>query len=71
MSVKSYEVIATPSEGWWCLEVPEVPGAISQGRTHDEVLFMAIDAIALILEIPKEEIRVEVRYQGTLSQVHN
>ena len=70
MKAKTYEVIATPSEGWWCIEVPSVPGAVSQGRDHEEVLFMAIDAISLILEVPKEEIEVEVRYYGQLLEAH-
>ena len=70
MKAKTYEVIATPSEGWWCIEVPSVPGALSQGRDHEEVLFMAIDAISLILEVPKEEIEVKVQYHGELLQAH-
>ena len=68
MTVKTYEVVATPSEGWWCIEVPSVPGAVSQGKNHEEVVFMATDAIALILDIPKEEIDVVVRYHGNLLQ---
>lgn len=68
MSTKTYEVVATPSEGWWCLEVPSVPGAISQGRNHEEVVFMATDAISLILEIPKEDISIKVEYKGQLSE---
>jgi predicted RNase H-like HicB family nuclease len=70
MRAKTYEVIATPSKGWWCIEVPSVPGAVSQGRDHEEVLFMAIDAISLILEVPKEEIEVIVRYHGELLEAH-
>lgn len=71
MKANTYEVIATPSEGWWCIEVPSVPGAVSQGRDHEEVVFMAIDAISLILEVPKEEIEVEVRYYGQLLEAHH
>jgi len=71
MTVKTYEVVATPSEGWWCIEVPSVPGAVSQGKNHEEVVFMATDAISLILEIPKEEIEVQVRYHGKLLQAHS
>jgi predicted RNase H-like HicB family nuclease len=70
MRANTYEVLATPSEGWWCIEVPSVPGVVSQGRDHEEVLFMAIDAISLILEVPKEEIEVKVRYHGELLQAH-
>ncbi len=68
MSVKEYVVIATPSDGWWSLEVPEVPGAYSQGRTESEVIFMATDVISLILDCPKEEIAIRVDYRGQLSE---
>ena len=67
MSAKTYEVIATPSEGWWTIEVPSVPGAISQGRDHSEVVYMATDAISLILGIPKSDITVRIDYQGSLA----
>jgi predicted RNase H-like HicB family nuclease len=71
MTAKTYKVVATPSEGWWCIEVPSVPGVASQGRSHEEVVFMATDAISLILDIPKEKINVEVRYHGTLLQAQS
>jgi predicted RNase H-like HicB family nuclease len=70
MTAKIYEVIALPSSEWWSLEVPSVPGAISQGRTHEEVVFMATDAISMILEIPKDQIQVQIHYQGSLAKSH-
>ena len=70
MSAKTYEVIATPSEGWWTIEVPSVPGAISQGRDHSEVVCMATDAISLILGIPKSDITVRIDYQGSFAHAH-
>ena len=71
MNVKEYLVIATPSEGWWSIVVPEVKGAISQGRNEKEVEFMATDVISLILEIPKCEISLKVEYRGHLSESIN
>lgn len=68
MSVKEYQVIATPSEGWWSIDVPEVPGAHTQGRTESEVFFMAIEVISLILDCPKEEIAIRVDYRGELTE---
>lgn len=68
MRKRTYTVIATPSEGWWALEVPEVPGAISQGRTHEEVVFMATDVLSLILDQPAEQIEVIIEYRGELEQ---
>ena len=71
MNVKEYLVIATPSEGWWSLEVPEVPGAYSQGRTESEVTYMAVDVISLVLDCPKEEIAIRVEYKGQLSETQS
>lgn len=71
MTVERFEVVATPSEGWWCIEAPAVPGVASQGRNHQEVVFMAKDAISLILDIPVDQIEVDVRYQGTLLQAQS
>jgi len=35
-------------EGWWIAEIPEVPGAFSQGRTQPEAKAMALDALQLV-----------------------
>lgn len=71
MKDSSYKVIATASQGWWSLEVPSVLGAISQARTHEEAIFMAKDAISLILEIPLQAISVEIEYSGDLAASHS
>jgi predicted RNase H-like HicB family nuclease len=68
MRDNNFKVIATASQGWWSLEVPAVPGAISQARTHEESIFMARDAISLILDIPRETISVEIEYSGELAE---
>lgn len=36
-------------EGWIVASVVEVPGALSQGRTHDEARANVIDALRLML----------------------
>lgn len=41
-------------DGWWVVECPSVPGAISQGRTEEEALEMIADAIKLCLEARRE-----------------
>jgi len=38
-------------DGWIVARVPEVPGAISQGRTRDEARENVIDALRGILEL--------------------
>ena len=42
-----------------------------QVKSHEEVIFMATDAISLILEIPKNSIEVAVEYRGQLSETLN
>lgn len=64
---EKYKVVATPSDGWWCIAIPSVPGAFSQGRSHQEVIFMARDVISLMLDISIDDIEVEVEYIGSLS----
>ncbi|ABG03558.1 transcriptional regulator, XRE family [Rubrobacter xylanophilus DSM 9941] len=41
-------------DGWWIVEVPEIPGAVSQGRTLEEARFMIRDAVRLLLEARRE-----------------
>jgi predicted RNase H-like HicB family nuclease len=36
-------------DGWVIASIPEVPGAMSQGRTRDEARANVIDALQLIL----------------------
>ena len=45
---------------WWVVDVPEVPGALTQGRTLDEAATMAADAVASLLEIDVRTVRVQV-----------
>jgi predicted RNase H-like HicB family nuclease len=41
-------------DGWIVATAPELPGAISQGRTMEEARFMIKDAIELLLESYRE-----------------
>ena len=45
----SYTAIIDQDDGWYVATCPEVPGAIGQGRTKQEVLENLTDAIALVL----------------------
>ena len=38
-------------QGWIIAEAPEVPGAVSQGRTEDEALRSIRDAVEGVLEV--------------------
>jgi predicted RNase H-like HicB family nuclease len=37
-------------EGWWVAEIPEIPGAFSQGRTPEEARAMVLDAARELTE---------------------
>lgn len=58
---KTFEVDCIRSGDWWAIEVPEVPGVHSQAKRLDQVPAMAKDAIALMLDVPEDEIGVSIR----------
>ena len=45
---------------WWAIEVPEVPGALTQVESLDDAAWMAADAVATVLEIDPATVRVRV-----------
>lgn len=47
--------------GWWVIEVPAVPGVVSEARRLDQVGPMAADAVALVLDIDPDRIHIDVR----------
>jgi predicted RNase H-like HicB family nuclease len=59
---KKFQVIAEYEEGGWALTFPGYPGAYSQGEDEVEVEFMAKDLIHEMLEIPLENIELEITY---------
>ena len=57
---RAFEVLATRDGGWWALHVPDVPGALSQARRLDHAEDAAREAIALVLDMPEDEIEVRI-----------
>jgi predicted RNase H-like HicB family nuclease len=61
ITTSSYQARCWRDEaGWWIIEVPEVPGVVSEARRLDRVAAMAADAIALVLDTDPASIAVEV-----------
>jgi predicted RNase H-like HicB family nuclease len=54
-------IIKEIEDGWYMGQCEQVPGAMTQGRTIDEVQENLKEAIALILEDEKEDFRKEHR----------
>ena len=50
-------IIKEIEDGWYMGQCEQVPGAMTQGRTIDEVKENLKEAIALILEDEKEDFR--------------
>jgi antitoxin HicB len=48
---REYDVVYTPIEdGWIMAQVPELPGAVTQGRDMKEAREMIQDAVELLLQ---------------------
>jgi predicted RNase H-like HicB family nuclease len=52
---REFTVVYTPIEdGWIMAQVPELPGAVTQGRDMDEAREMIQEAVALLLQSYRE-----------------
>jgi len=52
--MKFTAIIENGEDGWFVGQIEEVPAAISQGKTIDELKGNLIDALRLILDTNKE-----------------
>lgn len=55
-------------DGWIVATCPEVPGAITQGRTMDEAREMLRDAIHEMLEIMREDAEKELEGRNVVRE---
>lgn len=55
--------VATRSGRWWAVEVPEVPGALTQALDPADIPANVREAVHLITDVPEDEIDVIVRKQ--------
>jgi predicted RNase H-like HicB family nuclease len=46
--------IKKTTEGWWVAQCEQVPGALTQGATYEEVINNLKEAIILVLEAERE-----------------
>lgn len=70
MSTTTYTARAERSGDWWAVAIDEVAGGVyTQGRTLREARRMAADAIAAVLNVPVDEVHVELNVAGTARQL--
>jgi predicted RNase H-like HicB family nuclease len=55
-----YDVLAARSGRWWAIEVPELPGVLSQARRLDQVEATARRVIALTLHVSQDSFDVAI-----------
>ena len=48
-----------PESGWYVGQCEEIPGAVSQGETYEELMENMKDAITLMLEFYRDGVRAE------------
>lgn len=48
-------IIEKSDDGWYVGQIEEMPEAISQGKTIDELMDNIADALSLVLEVRREE----------------
>jgi predicted RNase H-like HicB family nuclease len=52
-------IIEKSTDGWYVGQVEEMPAAISQGKTVEEVKANLLDALRLLMDTNKESLRRE------------
>ena len=57
----TYQAIARRSGTWWAVEVPDVPGAHTQGRSLREAEQMAREAVSLLLDVEEDQVLIDLR----------
>ena len=62
--MKFTAIIEKSDDGWYVGQIEEIPAAISQGKTVEELKANLIDALQLILEVNRES--TEKAYQGKI-----
>lgn len=60
--MKLTAIIEKSNDGWYVGQIEEIPAAISQGKTIEEVKSNLLDALTLLLEVNRET--TEKEYLG-------
>src|SRR4051812_28689650 len=67
---KSYGVVATRSQGWWAIQVPELRGAWSQAKRIADIEATTRDLIATFLDVPADSFDVDpIRFEGAAANM--
>ena len=56
-------IIRKTEDGWYAAQCAQIPEAITQGRTIEEVKENLIDAVTMVLQMKKEKSLQEIKQQ--------
>ena len=59
--MSAYTARATPEDGWWVVEVDEVPGLFTQSQNPEDIPDLVRDALALFPEAERNPASAHVR----------
>ncbi|MGJ9618867.1 type II toxin-antitoxin system HicB family antitoxin [Actinotignum schaalii] len=59
--MSTYTARATREEGWWVVEVDEVPGLFTQSQNLEDIPDLVRDALALFPEVERDPASARVR----------
>ncbi|MBI1757439.1 MAG: type II toxin-antitoxin system HicB family antitoxin [Fimbriimonas ginsengisoli] len=62
-------VIEPGDQGWWIATVPEVPGAVSQGRTEKEAREMVLDCLRELMAFRREAALQNVSAEAKIERI--
>jgi predicted RNase H-like HicB family nuclease len=55
-------------DGWFVGKIVEIPGVLTQGKTVEETKSNLLDALALYLEVEREEQQADLRASNVVVQ---
>jgi len=59
-------IIEKGENGWYVGQIEEYPGAISQGKTIDELKENLIDALNLLIDVQRDELKKRYENQKVI-----
>jgi len=67
--MKLTAIIEKSEDGWFVGQIEEVPAAISQGRTLEELKANLLDALRLLFEANRSEVEKEHRGRAVIREM--
>ncbi|MAY75121.1 MAG: hypothetical protein CMJ31_10465 [Phycisphaerae bacterium] len=60
-------IVEDAGDGWLCATSPDIAGAVTQGKSLDELAVMARDCAGAMLDIEPSDVEIDLVIPGGLS----